>query len=167
MTSTHPLSGTKTLVDEDLAPSNTKISRHVCALGLVVDWIVKVVGLVAAVLFGVWAPISYRATMQGNTSNDDSQMKLLEELQKISEVQIRMLQEIRNMKTELQKARISSGKTLELYQEKVCVLGPWLLVLDLRALSGKLIFPRCALNPTLPKYPHSLLIEVLQELLPP
>ncbi|KAF2476746.1 uncharacterized protein BDR25DRAFT_339645 [Lindgomyces ingoldianus] len=49
-----------------------------------IDWAIKVVGVAAAVLFGIWAPVSYRAQMSGNASNDDAQERLVDQMEKLA-----------------------------------------------------------------------------------
>ena len=50
----------------------------------VLDWVLKVFGVGAAVLFGIWAPISYKATTDGNNGNDASQGQILEQISALS-----------------------------------------------------------------------------------
>ncbi|ORY10668.1 hypothetical protein BCR34DRAFT_345467 [Clohesyomyces aquaticus] len=40
------------------------------------DWAFKILGVASAILFGVWAPISYQATKSGNADNDEAQKEL-------------------------------------------------------------------------------------------
>ncbi|KAF2110470.1 hypothetical protein BDV96DRAFT_651106 [Lophiotrema nucula] len=40
------------------------------------DWTLKVLGILSTVLFGIWAPVSYKAQTSGNASNDDAQAYL-------------------------------------------------------------------------------------------
>ncbi|KAF2110468.1 hypothetical protein BDV96DRAFT_584039 [Lophiotrema nucula] len=42
------------------------------------DWIFKTLGMLSAVVFGIWAPISYKLAQEGNASNDEAQRQLLE-----------------------------------------------------------------------------------------
>ncbi|PSN68555.1 hypothetical protein BS50DRAFT_674943 [Corynespora cassiicola Philippines] len=48
------------------------------------DWSLKILGVLAAVLFGIWAPISYNATAEGNDKNDAAQTELVEKLDAMS-----------------------------------------------------------------------------------
>lgn len=50
----------------------------------VFDWIVRILGLTAAILFGVWAPISYQATLDGNSDNNVTQNRMLGKLEMLS-----------------------------------------------------------------------------------
>lgn len=38
-----------------------------------VEWTIKVLGIAAACVFGAWAPLSYKATLDGNTGNNAAQ----------------------------------------------------------------------------------------------
>lgn len=49
------------------------------------DWSLKIIGLAAAIVFGIWAPISYSLTAQGNRQNDASQADLQSQLEDVSE----------------------------------------------------------------------------------
>src|SRR6187549_3486716 len=48
------------------------------------DWALKVLGVASAILFGIWAPISYQATKSGNSDNDASQSELSSSLYALS-----------------------------------------------------------------------------------
>lgn len=37
------------------------------------EWALKVLGFAAACVFGAWAPLSYKATLDGNSGNQDAQ----------------------------------------------------------------------------------------------
>ncbi|KAF2476752.1 uncharacterized protein BDR25DRAFT_375864 [Lindgomyces ingoldianus] len=74
----------------------------------VLDWILKTLGAISAVIFGIWAPITYYTSVKWNTSNDESQRQLLEaitmqelmtralldEIQKMNAVQSRLYEEM-------------------------------------------------------------------------
>lgn len=47
------------------------------------DWTMKILGVASAVLFGIWAPISYKVTADGNAGNDDAQKSLMSEISEI------------------------------------------------------------------------------------
>jgi hypothetical protein len=40
-------------------------------------WTLQVLGVTAAVIFGIWAPLSYKASADGNSQNDAAQSVLL------------------------------------------------------------------------------------------
>jgi hypothetical protein len=40
------------------------------------EWTVKVLGFAAAIIFGAWAPLSYKATLDGNSGNDAAQSQV-------------------------------------------------------------------------------------------
>lgn len=44
------------------------------------DWVIKILGVAAAVTFGIWAPISYKITADGNAGNDEAQASLMSEI---------------------------------------------------------------------------------------
>jgi hypothetical protein len=44
------------------------------------EWILKTLGVAAAIVFGIWAPISYQATIDGNAGNDASQASVASRL---------------------------------------------------------------------------------------
>ncbi|KAJ4383997.1 hypothetical protein N0V86_000841 [Didymella sp. IMI 355093] len=43
----------------------------------ILDWALKILGVAAAILFGIWAPISYKITADGNAGNDEAQASLM------------------------------------------------------------------------------------------
>ncbi|KZM19727.1 hypothetical protein ST47_g9255 [Ascochyta rabiei] len=45
-----------------------------------VDWTLKILGVASAILFGIWAPISYKITADSNAGNDASQASLMSEI---------------------------------------------------------------------------------------
>ena len=44
------------------------------------DWAIKRLGVAAAVTFGIWVPISYKITADGNAGNDEAQDSLISEI---------------------------------------------------------------------------------------
>lgn len=44
------------------------------------DWALKILGVASAILFGIWAPISYKITADGNAGNDAAQASLMSEM---------------------------------------------------------------------------------------
>lgn len=50
------------------------------------DWAIKILGLAAAVLFGIWVPISYKATADGNSSSDAAQTSLMDAQASLNDV---------------------------------------------------------------------------------
>jgi hypothetical protein len=86
-----------TLVDDESTSAPTKRRQSIYAIETVCDWILKVAGLAAAILFGIWAPISYTATKEGNASNDEAQSMLLKELKTMTQIQVSLIAEIKSM----------------------------------------------------------------------
>jgi hypothetical protein len=43
----------------------------------ILDWALKILGVATAILFGIWAPISYKITADGNAGNDEAQASLM------------------------------------------------------------------------------------------
>lgn len=41
------------------------------------NWSLKVIGLAAAIVFGIWAPLSYNVTLEGNRGNDAASSSML------------------------------------------------------------------------------------------
>lgn len=44
----------------------SRADRHASPVEWWVDWILKIIGVTAAVLFGIWAPLSWKSTEDGN-----------------------------------------------------------------------------------------------------
>ncbi|KAF1365944.1 hypothetical protein EJ07DRAFT_170687 [Lizonia empirigonia] len=44
------------------------------------DWALKILGVASAILFGIWAPISYKIMADGNAGNDAAQASLMSEM---------------------------------------------------------------------------------------
>ena len=51
------------------------------------DWMVKGLGLVAAILFGVWAPLSFFTTKEMDSQNNETQEKLVSSMSALSSIQ--------------------------------------------------------------------------------
>jgi hypothetical protein len=51
--------------------------------GLVLGWVLKITGVLAAVVFGIWAPVTYRLQIRGNASSDKSQEKMMKKLKEV------------------------------------------------------------------------------------
>lgn len=49
------------------------------------DWALKILGVASAILFGIWAPISYKITADGNAGNDAGQASLMSEISSMKE----------------------------------------------------------------------------------
>ncbi|KAF2192134.1 hypothetical protein K469DRAFT_306179 [Zopfia rhizophila CBS 207.26] len=78
-----------TVVDEE-APSVVLRSfscqsRPISPIEFLLDWTLKILGVVSAILFGIWAPVSYRATTNGNLSNDEAQDQVIARLEYIAQ----------------------------------------------------------------------------------
>ncbi|KAF2255139.1 hypothetical protein BU26DRAFT_500760 [Trematosphaeria pertusa] len=54
--------------------------------GVLVDWMIHFLGLAAAILFGVWAPMSYQATIDRNADNNVTQSQMLNKLDRLDEL---------------------------------------------------------------------------------
>ncbi|OAL52735.1 hypothetical protein IQ07DRAFT_585852 [Pyrenochaeta sp. DS3sAY3a] len=69
-------------------------SRIISPTEFALDWLLKVLAVASAILFGIWAPISYRLQDLGNKSNDEAQDKLVAKLESMGK-------EIEGMKAQL------------------------------------------------------------------
>ena len=57
-----------------LSPQNTGTEKETeTSLEEYLEWTLKVLGFAAACIFGAWAPLSYKATLDGNSGNDAAQ----------------------------------------------------------------------------------------------
>ncbi|KAF2110460.1 hypothetical protein BDV96DRAFT_584030 [Lophiotrema nucula] len=69
-------------------PSTPTPSAHPSYLApkteFILDWSLKVLGVAAAILFGIWAPISYKVTADGNSDNGASQKELISSIDALS-----------------------------------------------------------------------------------
>ncbi|EON60821.1 hypothetical protein W97_00030 [Coniosporium apollinis CBS 100218] len=70
-------SSTTTSGEMDSSQNSSLLKQKPRKIGYVLDWAVKVVSLIAAILFGIWAPLSYRATVDESHSNDAAQQKVV------------------------------------------------------------------------------------------
>jgi hypothetical protein len=59
------------------SPSSYTTPKWVDTLLFGLDWGIKVLGVAAAVVFGIWAPLSYQAANNANTSGDAAQNSIL------------------------------------------------------------------------------------------
>jgi hypothetical protein len=50
----------------------------------ILDWVLKVLAVASAILFGIWAPISYKATANGNADNNAAQEVLSRQMSYMS-----------------------------------------------------------------------------------
>ena len=51
--------------------------RPTAVIETIFQWALKIIGVASAIVFGVWAPISYRLQQDGNRSNDETQEVLI------------------------------------------------------------------------------------------
>ncbi|KAH7402909.1 hypothetical protein BKA66DRAFT_604424 [Pyrenochaeta sp. MPI-SDFR-AT-0127] len=58
------------------------------------DWTLRITGAVCAILFGVWAPLSYQLQKSGNQSNDEETRRLAKEVERLS-MQVQMISTLR------------------------------------------------------------------------
>ena len=58
-------------------PESVLLAQKPSLPELILEWGIKILGLAAAVVFGVWAPISYQATADGNNSSDAAQSSMM------------------------------------------------------------------------------------------
>lgn len=68
-----------------LSRTSTCNSRVVTPTEFAFDWVLKIVGVAAAILFGIWAPVSYNAQSSGNASNDQSQTTLISKVDRLAD----------------------------------------------------------------------------------
>ncbi|KAF2003856.1 hypothetical protein P154DRAFT_73274 [Amniculicola lignicola CBS 123094] len=73
----------------------TKPTHHVASI---LDRLLKVLGVLSAIVFGIWAPITYIATLKSNHSNDEAQRLLLEELKRMNSAQSALIKEMEAMR---------------------------------------------------------------------
>ncbi|KAH7402905.1 hypothetical protein BKA66DRAFT_436291 [Pyrenochaeta sp. MPI-SDFR-AT-0127] len=78
----------------DIERTPTCQSRVVSPIESAFDWVLKVLAVTSAILFGIWAPISYRLQDLGNRSNDDVQERLVRKIDT-------MAKEIEGLKTQM------------------------------------------------------------------
>lgn len=55
--------------------------RRSFAIGYFIDWALKILGAFSAIVFGVWAPVSYHLQVLGNKSSDEAQDKLVAKIE--------------------------------------------------------------------------------------
>jgi hypothetical protein len=60
-------------------------SRSISSTELAADWLLKVLAVASAILFGIWAPISYRLQDAGNKNSDEAQDRLMKKIDKLGE----------------------------------------------------------------------------------
>ena len=73
-------------VDERVVRAYTTCqSRQISAREYALDWAVKCLGVLTAVLFGIWAPVSYHAQTTGNASQDIAQNQLVDKVERLGE----------------------------------------------------------------------------------
>jgi hypothetical protein len=83
-----PPASVKSFADHDF-PNIVKVttcqSRPISSTELAADWILKILALASAILFGIWAPVSYRLQDSGNKSSDEAQDRLMRKIDKLGE----------------------------------------------------------------------------------
>ena len=77
-------------------------SRIVSPTEFMFDWILKVVAVLSAILFGIWAPVSYRLQDSGNKSSDEAQDRLVQKMDKMG-------QEIEGLKAQMNSLAVLRG----------------------------------------------------------
>lgn len=81
------------------------------------DWTIKVLGVASAILFGIWAPISYKATSDGNADNNESQDNLVSKLNDMSAQA--------TSAADLQSSAASGISVLQARMSKLATLSVW------------------------------------------
>lgn len=61
----------------EAAKSSAEIDSHTPRLEEFAVWVLQVTAVAAAVIFGVWAPLSYNATVSGNSGSNDASSSML------------------------------------------------------------------------------------------
>jgi hypothetical protein len=68
----------------DISRTVTCTSSHVQSpREYLLDWIIKFLGIATAILFGIWAPVSYSAQVDGNKNDDEAQARLVERVEEL------------------------------------------------------------------------------------
>jgi hypothetical protein len=78
---------TSTLVDDNRPEDRVRCNNRA---EYILDWALKLVCATCAVLFGIWAPVSYQLQKDGNKSNDVAQEDLRREVSALN-AQLKLL----------------------------------------------------------------------------
>jgi hypothetical protein len=73
--STPPLARSPQNAGTERAASNSDVAAVTLENSL--EWALKVLGFAAACIFGAWAPLSYKAALDGNSGNDAGQSSMI------------------------------------------------------------------------------------------
>jgi hypothetical protein len=81
-----------TLVDDDKSSTSPVTCTHrISSLpSYLLDWTLKLIGAACAIVFGVWAPLSYKLQKDGNKGNDKAQEDLKREIEALG-IQLKLL----------------------------------------------------------------------------
>ncbi len=63
-----------------------KLSHDKELINFVIQWTCGILAAAAAIVFGIWAPLSYEATASGNHSNDAAQSSMVDALSSVGDV---------------------------------------------------------------------------------
>jgi len=86
--SAHSGSPSETLTGEQSTSSSSpilkqKLSRDKTLINFIIQWTCGILAVAAAIVFGIWAPLSYEATASGNRSNDAAQSSMFDALSRM------------------------------------------------------------------------------------
>lgn len=60
-----------------------KLSRDKELINFIIQWTCGILAVAAAIVFGIWAPLSYEATASANRSNDVAQSSMVDALSRV------------------------------------------------------------------------------------
>ena len=69
-----------------VAPSSANKAPPDKAITFVIKWVGGILTLAASIVFGIWAPLSYKATITGNNSNDEVQSSLMSVMSNVGDM---------------------------------------------------------------------------------
>ena len=92
------------------------------------DWTLKILGLACAILFGIWAPISFKLTSDSNKENDEAQQAMAAQLgmmQKQAATALQMQNAAATAMAQVQNAAATAMAEVQRQLEHVGKLRAW------------------------------------------
>jgi len=96
-------------------------SKNNNVISFTLNWICVVLTVAATIVFGIWAPLSYRATADGNRDNNEAQSAMMQQVNTAHDIASNVLRAARAQSTELQSMQSRLGAMGQLAMVDFCL----------------------------------------------
>ena len=103
------------------APSAKLTSKNSHVISFTLNWICVVLTVAATIVFGIWAPLSYRATADGNRDNNEVQSSMMQQVMTANGIASSVLRAASAQSTALQSMQDRLGAMGQLAMVDFCL----------------------------------------------